>query len=683
MTNRLSLETSPYLKQHEDNPVDWYPWGEEAFEKARSEDRPILLSIGYSTCHWCHVMAHESFENEEIAALMNQWFVPIKVDREERPDVDAIYMSAVQAMTGSGGWPMTVFLTPDLQPFYGGTYYPPEDAYGRMGFRRLLHAIENAWSTKRDEVLTSAQSLTDHIRSSSVREARNNELSAEHADITIENLRMRFDTEYGGFGEAPKFPGPTTLEFLLMHAHRTGNQKALEMVTYTLEQMARGGIFDQLGGGFARYSVDSEWLVPHFEKMLYDNAQLARVYLHAYQITGTPLFREITERTLDYLIREMLSKEGGFYSAQDADQEGIEGKYFVWTPQEFDDLLGADSEMLKMHYGVTPYGNFEDPHHREFGRRNVLSVKRRLEDLAEDFNVSIEVVQEKVLQARRKLFETREHRVKPGTDDKILTSWNGLALAAFAEAGRVLNRQDYLEVAIRNAEFVQQNLWQGDTLLHTYKNGQAKISGLLEDHALYALGLIELFKATGVPEHLQTAHKLWNTVRSEYWDRETAAFYSTPATQNDLITRRQEFFDAAIISDNAASALLALWINRYFQDSEAQQIAERVVSSSLGQMRSYASGFGGMWQAFEFLHARHTELVVMGSADQRKPLEAVVAEFYLPTTALSPASSEWGLPALEGRQAAGVAYVCEDFACQLPARDAETLRGQLQQSHSR
>ncbi|GGJ19809.1 thioredoxin domain-containing protein [Deinococcus roseus] len=677
MTNRLSQETSPYLKQHENNPVDWYPWGEEAFEKARQEDRPILLSIGYSTCHWCHVMAHESFENEEISALMNGWFVPIKLDREERPDVDAVYMSAVQAMTGSGGWPMTVFLTPDLCPFYGGTYYPPEDAFGRMGFRRLLHAIHNAWENKRDEVLTSATSLTDHLKQSSVREARNNDLSAEHATTTIENLRMRFDSHCGGFGEAPKFPAPTTLEFLLMHATRTGNQKALEMVTYTLEQMARGGIFDQLGGGFARYSVDSEWLVPHFEKMLYDNAQLARVYLHAYQITGSPLFRETTERTLDYLIREMLSKEGGFYSAQDADQEGIEGKFFVWTPQEFDELLGQDSDLLKRHYGVTPYGNFEDPHHREFGRRNVLSVQRSLQDLAEDFNVSIEVVQDKILQARKTLFEARNERAKPGTDDKILTSWNGLALAAFAEAGRVLGREDCLQVARQNASFLKNNLWNGDTLLHTYKNGQARISGLLEDHVLYGLGLIELFKATGEPDHLQTAQRLWDTVKAEHWDSETAAFYSTPATQRDLITRRQEFFDAAIISDNAAATLLALWIERYFQDQEARQIAEQVVSSSLGQMRSYATGFGGMWQAFEFLHSRHTELVVMGSPEERQPLEQVIAEFYLPTTALSPAASEWGLPVLEGRQANGMAYVCEDFACQLPARDPEALREQL------
>lgn len=680
MSNRLSLETSPYLKQHEHNPVDWHPWGEEAFEKARLEDKPILLSIGYSTCHWCHVMAHESFENEEIAGLMNQWYVPVKVDREERPDVDAIYMGAVQAMTGSGGWPMTVFLTPDLKPFYGGTYYPPEDAFGRIGFRRLLHAIRNAWDTKRDEVLTSANSLTDHLKSSSTREARQNDLSGEHADTTIENLRMRFDTQYGGFGDAPKFPGPTTLEFLLMHARRTGNQKALEMVTYTLEQMARGGIFDQLGGGFARYSVDAEWLVPHFEKMLYDNTQLARVYLHAYQLTGSPLFKETTERTLDYLIREMRSPEGGFYSAQDADQEGIEGKYFVWTPQEFDDLLGPDSELLKMHYGVTPYGNFEDPHHKEFGRRSVLSIQRSLQDLAETFDVSIEVVQEKVLQAKQKLFEARERRVKPGTDDKVLTSWNGLALAAFAEAGRVLNREDYLQVAIQNAQFIQRNLWQNDTLLHTYKDGQAKISGLLEDHALYALGLIELFKATGTPEHLQTAQKLWDTIKQDYWDEATAAFFSTPATQSDLITRRQEFFDAAVISDNGASALLAIWINRYFQDAEAQHIAERVVSSSLGQMRSYASGFGGLWQAFEFLQAPHTELVIMGTPEERKPLEKVTSEFYLPTIALSPAETAWGLAALEGREGNGIAYVCRDFACQLPARDPETLSTQLQGS---
>ena len=463
--NRLADETSPYLLQHADNPVDWYPWGEEAFERARAEDKPLLLSVGYSSCHWCHVMAHESFEDETIAALMNEAFVNVKVDREERPDVDNVYMTATQALTGSGGWPMTVFLTPGGKPFYAGTYFPPEDGHGRPGFPRVLTALRDLWRDDRGRVLGSAQDITERLQAAVARQYASEdgpaEASAELAAEALESLWRGFDEEWGGFGNAPKFPNPGGLEFLLMHeARRRGEGGAPgtagRMVLSTLRTMAAGGMYDQLGGGFARYSVDRQWLVPHFEKMLYDNAQLARVYLHGYQFGGDPAFEVIVRETLDYLEREMLDDSGGFYSAQDADSEGIEGKFFVWTRAELHAVLGEeDARICGAVYGVTEGGNFEDPHHPEFGRRNVLSRYRPLGEIARDFGLDEAELETRLAGWRAALLAEREQRVWPGLDDKVLTSWNGLALAAFAEAGRVLGDARYLEIARRNAEFVR------------------------------------------------------------------------------------------------------------------------------------------------------------------------------------------------------------------------------------
>ncbi|MBB6096944.1 hypothetical protein HNR42_000356 [Deinobacterium chartae] len=676
MTNRLATETSPYLLQHADNPVDWYPWGEEAFARARAENRPILLSVGYSTCHWCHVMAHESFENPEIARLINEHFVPVKVDREERPDVDAIYMAAVQAISGQGGWPMTVFLTPDLEPFYAGTYYPPEDRFGRPGLPRLLLSLSDAWHNRPDDVQANARQLTEFVRSQVPGPGRAVDLDPNLAERARANLEARFDARWGGFGEAPKFPPPTTLDFLMSHHRRTGS--GLEMVTRTLEGMMQGGLYDHLGGGFARYSTDAEWRVPHFEKMLYDNAQLVRSYLHAYQLSGRADFLRVVRDTLAYLEREMRSPEGGFYSAQDADSEGIEGKFYVWTPQELRAALGEDAPLAEAYFGVSEAGNFSDPHHPEFGRRSVLTAERSLNEVAARLGTDVEQAAARLEVARRKLWEARERRVRPGRDDKVLTSWNGLALAAFAEAARVLRDPHYLEVARAAARFARQHLrTPTGGLYHTYKDGRAHVEGLLEDLVLYGLGLVELYRAGGDLADLIWARELWQQALQDHWDEVSGSFYSTRA-DSGLLARPHSSFDAAILSDNAAAALLGLWISRYFGDADAEERARRVVGSQMGQMLSAAVGFGGLWQAFEFLLAPRAEVAVLGSPERREALEAALGRRYLPFVAIAPAEHGGGLPLLEERSGDGVAYVCRDLACDLPARDVPTLEAQLE-----
>jgi uncharacterized protein YyaL (SSP411 family) len=501
MVNHLTEETSPYLLQHAGNPVDWYPWGEEALQKARDEEKPIFLSVGYSACHWCHVMAHESFEDGATAAVLNEHFVSIKVDREERPDLDQIYMTAVQAMTGSGGWPMSVFLTPEGAPFYGGTYFPPSPRYGMPSFVQVLQAIRDGWQNRRDELVTSGQKLVAAIQrqgqEGAVPASRHRDLSQDTLSSAFSALQQSFDKGNGGWGQAPKFPQPMALEFLLRYQHATPTQDALDMVTQTMEAMARGGMYDQLGGGFHRYSVDERWLVPHFEKMSYDNSQLARVYLHAWQVSGNEFFRTITEEILDYVVREMTHPAGGFYSTQDADSEGEEGKFFVWTPDEIRSGLGDEADAVMAAYGVTRHGNFEGKSILEF----VGDMNQR-PALAE---------------ARRNLFEVREERVRPGLDDKVLTSWNGLMLAAFAEAARALDRNDYQEVAQRNADFLLRELRQKNgRLLHSWKDGDARLNGYLEDYAYLIEGLLELYQTTFAPRWFVAAQEFAETMIAHY-----------------------------------------------------------------------------------------------------------------------------------------------------------------------
>jgi len=679
--NRLAQESSPYLLQHAENPVDWYPWGDEAFEKARTEDKPILLSVGYSACHWCHVMAHESFENDEIAALMNEGFVNIKVDREERPDVDSVYMTFTQAMTGSGGWPMTVFLTPDLEPFYAGTYFPPDDRYGRPGFPKLLHSVTHAWQENRSGVVESAQELTAKVRDATGRQTEGGlgEVSAATSEAAFRAMENQFDPHWGGFGRAPKFPSASNLEYLLMYGHRTGSEAPTSMVLHTCRRMAEGGMYDHLGGGFARYSVDAKWLVPHFEKMLYDNALLAKLYVHAFQVSGDEAFATVVRETLDYLEREMLDEAGGFYAAQDADSEGIEGKFFVWTPEEIEAVLGSeDARAFCAIYAVTEDGNFEDPHHPEFGRRNVLSRPEPLTTVAARLGRSVEELEASLPGWREQLFAKRSERVPPGLDDKVLTSWNGLAISAFAEAGRVLGEARYVEAARRTVEFVRTTMHRDGRLLHSYRQGEAKVDALLEDYAYLGLGLVDLYRATGDLSHLEWARDLYENAAARFRD-EDGTYFESPSDGEALVLRQKPFFDSPTPSGNASMALLGFWLARYLGRTEWEDASRTVVSSVAGQVSRAATGFGAMLQAMELHIAPPREIVVLGEAEARLPFEREISKRYLPAVLLAPADAGEGLPVLEGRSAGtgATAYVCENMVCDLPATSVSAFVEQL------
>ena len=680
--NRLEHESSPYLLQHADNPVDWYPWGDEAFAKARAEDKPILLSVGYSSCHWCHVMAHESFENGEIAALMNAGFVNIKVDREERPDVDSVYMTFTQAMTGSGGWPMTVFLTPDLEPFYAGTYFPPDDRYGRPGFPKLLHSVTHAWQENRGGVVESAQELT-----AKVRDATKNQTAGGAGDVTPEAsagafraLENAFDPHWGGFGRAPKFPSASNLEYLLMYGARTGEEAPTAMALHTCRRMVDGGMYDHLGAGFARYSVDAKWLVPHFEKMLYDNALLARLYAHAYQVSGDQALAAVVRETLDYLEREMLDEAGGFHSAQDADSEGIEGKFFVWTPSEVEAILGAeDAAAFCAVYAVTDEGNFEDPHHPEFGRRTVLSRPEPLESVANRLGRTVEELAAALPDWRARLLAERGKRVPPGLDDKVLASWNGLAISAFAEAGRVLGEPRYVAAAERTAAFIHSTMVRDGRLLHSYRRGEVKVDALLEDFAYLGLGLVDLYRATGDLGHLEWARGLYEEAAARFRD-EDGTYFESPEDGEALILRPKPFFDSPTPSGNASMALLGFWLARYLGRRDWEDESRAIIDSVSGQVSRAATGFGAMLQAMELHLAPPREIVVIGESSARAPFEREISRRYLPAVLLAPAVAGEGLPVLEGRSAGtgATAYVCENMVCDLPATSVSAFVEQLQ-----
>ena len=672
MPNRLADETSPYLLQHAENPVDWYPWGEEAFAKARAEDRPILLSVGYSSCHWCHVMAHESFENETIAGLMNEHFVNIKVDREERPDIDSVYMGAVQAMTGQGGWPMTVFMTPGGEPFYAGTYFPPDDAHGRPGFPRVLEALHNAWLHDRPKLLETTQQVVAHLEhAAAISAAEDVVFGEDHIDAAMDQLRTTFDADWGGFGGAPKFPVPGVLESLLAHHARAGadpDDPDLAMVLKTLRMMWSGGIYDHLGGGFSRYSVDARWVVPHFEKMLYDNAQLAVCYAQAYQLTKDEFFASVLRETLDYLVAEMLDASGGFYSAQDADSEGIEGKFFVWTPEQLREAAGDLADLAIGEYSVTPEGNFFDPHHPDLTGRSVLTRRSETPAGGDEYET-----------LRRRLKAVRDERIRPGLDDKVLTSWNGLALRAFAYAYEALGDQRYQDVALANARFVRDALWAEGRLLHSWKDGQARIPGMLEDYAYYGLGLVELYRATGDRDHLEWARELLEVILSQFADETNGGFFDTAADGESLIVRPKSLFDASVPSGNGAAAQLCWLLGRYYGRTEWEQraldtlaIAERGVGVS-------PTGFGSMLLVAEHALAARRELVTVGAAEARAPLDREAFDRFDPHLLFAPTAQPTGLPHFEGRDDGGAAaaYLCRDMVCNLPVHTAEELRAQL------
>jgi uncharacterized protein len=682
MPNRLINETSPYLLQHAHNPVDWYAWGAEALERARSEDKPILLSIGYSACHWCHVMERESFENEEIAALMNENFVNIKVDREERPDLDAVYMEAVQMLTGSGGWPMTVFLTPEGKPFYGGTYFPPVDRMNMPGFPRLLLAVSEAYRTNRGEINRVTQQLAHQMGRTGQLAKGATPLTADILHQAYSNLASSFDYQNGGFGTAPKFPQPMTPEFLLRYYHHGYNQRALEMVELTLEKMAHGGMYDQMGGGFHRYSTDAFWLVPHFEKMLYDNALLARLYLHAYQLTKRELYRRITEETLDYVLREMTDPKGGFYSAQDADSEGEEGKFFIWTPDQIRAVLGdEEGDLFGGFFGVTEAGNFEGA--------NILHIPQKATLFAQGHGLPLEQLVSIIQEGKKKLLEVREERVHPLRDDKVLSSWNGLMLRAFAEAAVALGRSDYLQAAINNAAFLLENMRPQGRLLRTYRDGQAKLLGYLEDYAGVADGLIALYEATFEPRWLNGAIELVNEMIELFWDEELGGFYDTGKDHESLVVRPRDVLDnAQPCGGSMASDVLLRLAVITGNDDYATKGATPL--RSLHQLMARAPAGTGHWLAvLDFYVSLPKEIAIIGPREDAatQSLLDTIFQRYLPNRVVVGANdgeattAAIDLPLLEQRgmvDGKPTAYVCQHYVCQLPVTEPEALEKQLE-----
>jgi uncharacterized protein YyaL (SSP411 family) len=699
-TNQLINETSPYLLQHAHNPVDWYAWGDEAFKKAKDEDKPVLVSIGYSACHWCHVMEHESFENEATAAIMNEHFISIKVDMEERPDVDQIYMMFVQLTTGRGGWPMNVFLTPDKLPFFGGTYFPPVNRYNMPSWQQILVSVADAYRNKRDELMTSVVDILGEMRRVGISEFSPAGLSTELLDSAFASFDRSFDATNGGFGGAPKFPPAMSLEFLLRYWKRTGNERALEIVKKTAQKMANGGIYDQLGGGFHRYSVDAVWLVPHFEKMLYDNAQLIRIYLHLYQITKDEFFRRTATETLEYVRREMFDPSGGFYSTQDADSEGEEGKFFVWTPTEVVEILGeGDGGIFNFYYDVSEEGNFEE--------KNILNVKNPVatapgsdtSEVAKALKISESDLTAILERGRKKLFTEREKRIKPFRDEKVLTAWNGLMLAAFAEASAVLDSKEYLEVAKQNADFILANLQKpvgeegrniqlesatlaDPKLLRTWKDGRAKLNAYIEDYANLVDGLVDLFQVSGEVRYLKEAKRLADLMITEFWDEENGGFFFTANDHEELIVRTKDFYDNATPSGNSVAADVLLKLAKLTSDEKYERFASTVLRLAAAQLKRHPQGFGRTLSAIEFFLGDSKEIVLIG--DEDGTLGREVWSEYRPGKVVVPANGSTEsamIPLIEGRAAIDgkpTAYVCENFACRMPVTTVEELKEQLQ-----
>jgi len=684
-TNHLITETSPYLLQHAHNPVDWYPWGEAALGKARDENKPILLSIGYSACHWCHVMEHESFENEDIAQLMNENFVNIKVDREERPDLDQIYMNAVQMMTGHGGWPMTMFLTPEGVPFYGGTYFPPSDRYNMPGFPRILASVAEAFRSQPDQVANTATAMLGELRRVGLAEPSRELLTKEVLDSAVRRISANYDQTNGGFGGAPKFPPAMNLEFLLHTHHRLGNSEALEMIEHTARKMSEGGMYDQLGGGFHRYSVDAKWLVPHFEKMLYDNALLSRMYLHLYQVTKNPDARRIAEETLDYVVREMTDAGGGFYSSQDADSEGEEGKFFVWSRQEVLEVLGEQDGLVFCDYfDVTEGGNFEG--------QNILHVTSSIEDTATRNRISVEELQTSIDRGRQKLFALREQRIKPGRDEKVLTAWNGLMLSSFAEASAILERTDYRNVAEANARFLLSHLQKDGLLLRTYKDGQAKLNGYLEDYACLIDGLISLYEATGELTWIESAVSLADKMIEQFWDDGEGGFFFTGKSHEQLIIRSKEFMDNATPSGNSIATLSLLRLSLLTGNGDYRRRATAVLRLMADQIRRYPSAFGFALSALDFYLDSPREIVIVGSPGERwDELFRTVWQPYIPNRVITLCQENHNqaasvVPLLADRNTLATqptAFVCQANTCQKPVTSAHDLLDQLLPNNAR
>jgi uncharacterized protein YyaL (SSP411 family) len=683
--NRLIHEKSPYLLQHANNPVDWYPWGEDAFEKAHHEDKPIFLSIGYSSCHWCHVMAHESFEDPQIAALMNDAFVNIKVDREERPDIDDVYMAVAQMMTGRGGWPLSIIMTPDKVPFFAGTYIPKESRWGQAGMLTLVPAISERWETQRDDLLNIADQVTGALQQMS-QDAPGNELTESTLERAFQQLSQRFDAQRGGFGSAPKFPTPHNLLFLLRYWKRTGSDTALNMVEQTLQAMRRGGVFDHVGFGFHRYSTDAHWLLPHFEKMLYDQAMLAMAYTEAYQATGNESYRGTAEEIFAYVLRDMTAPEGGFYSAEDADSEGEEGKFYVWTQRELREVLGEEeADFVAKVLGVEPGGNFTDEATRAKMGTNILHLPEPLSGLAVRFGLSEQELAERVEVARRKLFARREKRVHPLKDDKVLTSWNGLMIAALAKGARAFDSPCYVQAAAGAADFILEHMVRDDgRLLHRYRDGEAALLAYAEDYAYLTWGLLELYEATFETRYLEKALALNAELVERFWDEESGGFYTTADDGEQLLVRQKEIYDGAIPSANSVAMLNLLRLGRMTARPDLEEKAatiSRVFSKSVGQS---PIAYPQLMVAVDLALGPSCEVVIagkLGAEDTRKMLRALREQF-LPSKVVlfrpdgeSPHIARLAEFTRYQRSIDGkaTAYVCRHHNCEFPTTDVDAM----------
>ena len=689
MPNKLINEKSPYLLQHAHNPVDWYPWGEEAFEKAKKEDKPIFLSIGYSTCYWCHVMEREVFENGEIAKEMNRIFVNIKVDREERADVDRVYMSALQSMTGSGGWPMSMFLTNELKPFYGATYVPPTSKFGLPGFEDLIYQIENAWKTKRSDINKSGDTIINHIKEASLNVKTGIELNNEMLINGAQQFKNGFDEEYGGFGAAPKFPRPPGINFLLRAYKQFDDNESLKMVVRTLLQMARGGMYDHLGGGFHRYSVDRFWRVPHFEKMLYDQAQLVVNYIEAYQITGDNYFAEVAKNVLAYVSRVLTNPEGGFYSAEDAESaidtgnpdKKEEGAFYVWEKKEIDELLGEDAEIFNYYFGVYEHGNVpvgSDPH-GVFNDKNILYIAHSISESSNKFEKSTDEVYNIIESAKRKLFEAREKCPLPHLDDKILTSWNGLMISAFAKAYQVFGDEVYLTRAKKSIDFILANLYNSktNTLLHRYRDGEAKIEGTLEDYAFFTQGLIDLYESLFDETHLDYSIKLAETMLNDFYDTKNSGFFDTSGEDKSILVRTKEDYDSAEPTGNSIAILNLLRLSFITDNKDWYDKAHNSVSSFSGKLSKMPYAMPQMQVALDYLLHKPKQIVIAGKRNdeltQRMLREAY--NRFLPLRVLIQLDSENAKNSktfaskIITKSDKTTAYVCENFTCKLPVSD--------------
>ncbi|ODS31639.1 MAG: hypothetical protein SCARUB_03245 [Candidatus Scalindua rubra] len=684
--NQLINEKSPYLLQHAHNPVDWYAWGPEAFEKAKRENKPIFLSIGYSTCHWCHVMAHESFEDPEVARLMNEVFVCIKVDREERPDIDNIYMRVCQMLTGSGGWPLTIFMTPDKKPFFAGTYIPKESLYGRIGMLELMPRIKEVWNTKYDEILKSADQITAGLNQLSL-DSKGTELDKSTLRTAYEQLASRFDEQYGGFGNAPKFPSPQNLLFLLRYWQSTDDEKALRMVVKTLQAMRNGGMYDHIGFGFHRYSTDPEWLVPHFEKMLYDQAMLAMAYIEAYQATEKKEFGETAKEILTYVLRNMTDPKGGFYSAEDADSEGVEGKFYVWTEDEIRQILkGEEADLIIKVFNVEKTGNFKEEASAKNTGANILHLKKTLTEVAFKNKTSLEGLKKRIETARQKLFTARNERIRPHRDDKVLTDWNGLMIAAMAKGAQVFDEPKYADAARRATDFILTDMRRPDgRILHRYRDGQAAILANVDDYVFLIWGLLELYETIFDVHYLQTALDMNKELVEYFWDEQEGGFYFTADDAEELIVRQKEIYDGAIPSGNSVAVLNLFRLARITADSDLEDKANKIMLTFSKDVKSVPSGYTQMMIALGFGIGPSYEVVIVGnpqSGDTKDMLNSLRKHF-IPNKVvlLRPVDQEApdithlakfteNQSSIDGK---ATAYVCLDYACKMPTTDTEEM----------